>query len=107
MSRRCLVLSILLFGLCGLALSSNAANDLPRSSVLDKAWLSYQRHYDGANGGVKGSPKRPLDVPVRFLLREQRRVKSQQALRMARRTLDAMQQGGIYDAVAATTMRSM
>lgn len=90
-------------GLCGLTFSAQAASNLPRESVLDKAWLSYQRNYDSTNGGLKaaekGSLKRPFDLPIRFLLREHRRVKSKQALRMARRTLDAMQGGGLYDEV--------
>ncbi len=103
MGRCSQILVILGLGLCGLTLSAHAANDLPRKAVLDKAWLSYQRNYDSTNGGLKereeGSVKRPSDLPIRFLLREHRRVKSRQALRMARRTLDAMQEGGLYDEV--------
>ncbi len=79
------------------SLVMGGAGELPTKSVLDKATLLYQRQYDNANGGMKGGRKFPSSLPNRFLLREARRVKSQQALHMVRQTLDAMQRGGIYD----------
>lgn len=89
-------------GVSSVALAG-AAGSVPRSTVLDRAWLSYQRSYDSVNGGLKpsGDPfrKQSSDLPVRFLLREHRRVNAQQALRMARRSLDAMQEGEIQDPV--------
>lgn len=79
------------------SLVMEGAGGLPTEAALDKAMSIYQRQYDNANGGMKGSRKFPSSLPTRFLLREARRVKSQQALHMARQTLNAMQRGGIYD----------
>jgi len=81
------------------SLVMEGGGELPTEAVLDKATLLYQRQYDNANGGMKGSRKFPSSLPNRFLLREARRVKSRQALHMVRQTLDAMQRGGIYDHV--------
>lgn len=79
------------------SLVMQGAGELPEASALDRALMLYQRQYDSGNGGLQGSRKFPSSLPIRFLLREHRRVNSLQALHMARQTLDAMQKGGIYD----------
>jgi uncharacterized protein len=53
--------------------------------------------FDARNGGWGGAPKFPQPMTVEFLLREHLRTGDAEALAMARRTLDAMAAGGIYD----------
>lgn len=73
-------------------------SDMPGQDVLDQAYRYYEQSYDPKNGGIRGAPKFPSSLPVRFLLRYFRRF-SGQALAMAETTLLKMAQGGIYDHV--------
>lgn len=70
---------------------------LPTAEVLHRAVDSFRKSFDPVHGGVKGAPKFPATLPVRLLLRYHRRTGSEPALEMARKTLDAMAAGGIYD----------
>ncbi|MDQ3871089.1 MAG: thioredoxin domain-containing protein, partial [Chloroflexota bacterium] len=67
------------------------------SSVLEAAMVALERSFDAAHGGWGGAPKFPQPMAIEFLLRHYVRTDDQRALAMARRTLDAMAAGGIYD----------
>ncbi len=69
----------------------------PDARVLEAAASYYRSRYDASHGGLAGAPKFPSNLPVRFLLRYQRRTRSAEVLRMAEQTLEKMAEGGIYD----------
>jgi len=68
-------------------------------SIVDMAVLSLEREFDPANGGWGGAPKFPQPMTIEFLLRRAVAEASPDArtLAMARRTLDRMADGGIFD----------
>jgi uncharacterized protein YyaL (SSP411 family) len=78
-------------------LAPAAGTALPESAVLHAAAAYAAKTFDSQNGGARGAPKFPSGLPVRFLLRYQRRGSDKQSLDMAERTLEKMAQGGIYD----------
>ena len=65
--------------------------------VMETAAGAFESHFDAQSGGVRGAPKYPTSLPVRFLLRYHRRTGQDSFLHMATRTLEAMAAGGIYD----------
>src|SRR4051794_7260675 len=65
--------------------------------LLDEALLSLERGFDARHGGWGGAPKFPQPMTIEFLLRLHVKTGDQRPLAMARRTLDAMAAGGIYD----------
>ncbi|HEY5520610.1 MAG TPA: thioredoxin domain-containing protein [Candidatus Limnocylindrales bacterium] len=67
------------------------------ADVLDGALASLERGFDERHGGWGGAPKFPQPMIVELLLRLHVRSGDARALAMARRTLDAMSAGGIYD----------
>jgi len=67
--------------------------------ALKGAFNQYRERFDETHGGLKGSPKFPSSLPVRFLLQYHRRTGDPQALRMATETLERMAAGGMYDQV--------
>jgi uncharacterized protein len=73
---------------------------LPQESVLHNAMSFYRQKYDAQFGGLSGAPKFPSSLPVRFLLRYYKRYAQEQALEMARNSLNKMAGGGMYDHVA-------
>ena len=77
-----------------------AGGELPGTDVLDRARLDYERIFDREHGGLQGAPKFPSSLPVRFLLRENARTGSAEALAMATKSLEAMAAGGMYDQLA-------
>jgi hypothetical protein len=79
--------------------SPPAGKELPGPDLLRKAANGYQDRFDDTQGGLRGSPKFPSGIPVRFLLRYHRRTGDERALRMATLTLDKMAAGGMYDQV--------
>ncbi len=81
------------------SLSPEGGDDLPSSGALTDAAKFYLDHFDPVNGGMAAAPKFPSHLPVRFLLRFHRRTGNGSYLDMARRTLEAMAAGGIYDHV--------
>ena len=81
------------------ALSPEGGDDLPTADVLTDAARFYLDHFDPVNGGLSAVPKFPSQLPIRFLLRFHRRTGDGSYLDMARRTLEAMAAGGIYDHV--------
>jgi uncharacterized protein YyaL (SSP411 family) len=74
-----------------------AAQDLPDAAVLRRAVGYYGERFDATDGGLGGAPKFPGSLPIRFLLRYQRRSGDRHALDMAALTLEKMAAGGIYD----------
>lgn len=79
--------------------SVETASDLPPISLLDSAFRIISSNYDDVFGGLRGSPKFPSSLPVRFLLRYSKRTKKTAAMQMASKTLLAMFRGGIYDQI--------
>ena len=81
------------------ATSSSAA--LPGAATLDGAAAFYRSRFDDTFGGMRGAPKFPSTLPVRFLLRDQRRRGATglgiDSLRMATVTLEHMSAGGMHD----------
>ena len=80
-------------------LAASPAGDLPSAAALDRAAAYYREHYDAKAGGLRRRRKFPSDLPIRFLLRDQRRRGDQQSLDMATQTLAAMAAGGIHDQI--------
>jgi len=80
-------------------LAPDAVGLLPGNDIMQNSFQSYQSRFDSINGGLKGAPKFPSSLPIRFLLRHSQRFKSSEALDMATQTLDKMAAGGIYDHV--------
>ncbi|MEX2547737.1 MAG: thioredoxin domain-containing protein [Chloroflexota bacterium] len=83
--------------------SAPAAADVGRQGtgaqgwMLDAALVALEREFDSRNGGWGGAPKFPQPMTIEFLLRMHLRTGDQRPLAMARRSLDAMAAGGIYD----------
>ena len=69
----------------------------PAGWMLDASLVGFERSFDAHNGGWGGAPKFPQPMAVEFLLREHVRTGDQRPLAMARRSLDAMAAGGIFD----------
>jgi uncharacterized protein YyaL (SSP411 family) len=80
-------------------MAPDTAGGLPSTATLDDAAALYASRFDVANGGMRGAPKFPSSLPVRFLLRNHRRTANPESLRMATVTLQKMADGGIYDQV--------
>ena len=77
---------------------STAAGGLPDRTVLDAAVAALERSFDPRHGGWGGAPKFPAPMTIEFLLRRSAAgADDGRALAMARRTLDAMADGGIHD----------
>ncbi|UCC73708.1 MAG: DUF255 domain-containing protein [Gemmatimonadota bacterium] len=66
---------------------------------LKKALNEYSHEFDAEYGGFGGAPKFPAAVGISLLLRLHRRLGEPHALTMARKTLEAMARGGMYDHV--------
>ena len=71
----------------------------PSPSVLGEAAREYTGRFDEKNGGLRGAPKFPSSLPIRFLLRYHRRSPDESALRMAVATLERMAAGGMHDQI--------
>ncbi|MFI9099605.1 thioredoxin domain-containing protein [Streptomyces fildesensis] len=77
--------------------SAYGASVTPGAKELDAALAGLVREYDADNGGFGGAPKFPASMAVEFLLRHHARTGSEDALRMAADSCEAMARGGIYD----------
>lgn len=77
--------------------SAYGASVTPGAKELDAALAGLVREYDADNGGFGGAPKFPPSMAVEFLLRHHARTGSEDALRMAADSCEAMARGGIYD----------
>jgi uncharacterized protein YyaL (SSP411 family) len=70
------------------------------ADVLDGAVATLARQFVEETGGFGGAPQFPPSMVLEFLLRAHARSGDERPLRMARRTLEAMARGGIYDQLA-------
>jgi uncharacterized protein YyaL (SSP411 family) len=75
------------------------AGEIPGAEVLANAANLYRRQFDEVEGGLKRAPKFPSSLPIRFLLRYDRRSDDGTFLDMATLTLRKMAAGGMYDHV--------
>lgn len=73
---------------------------LPGSEALTAAAAFYERVYDSTYGGIRGAPKFPSSLPVRFLLRRYHRTHDAASLEMATHTLAMIAAGGMHDQLA-------
>jgi uncharacterized protein YyaL (SSP411 family) len=69
----------------------------PQPWMLDAALVGLERSFDARNGGWGRAPKFPQAMAIEFLLVQHVRTGDDRPLAMARRSLDAMAAGGIYD----------
>jgi uncharacterized protein YyaL (SSP411 family) len=76
-----------------------AQGSRPDAGALRAAVAAIRSSFDETNGGTRGAPKFPSNVPVRVLLRWHRRTGDPDVLRMATVTLERMAAGGIRDHV--------
>jgi uncharacterized protein YyaL (SSP411 family) len=66
-------------------------------AVLDEAYDTFFRIFDGENGGFGDAPKFPTPHNLIFLLRYGNRSGKEPAYTMVEKTLHAMRRGGIFD----------
>jgi uncharacterized protein YyaL (SSP411 family) len=67
------------------------------ADVLDDAVAALDRAFVEETGGFGGAPQFPPSMVLEFLLRAHARTGGERPLHMARRTLEAMARGGVYD----------
>lgn len=79
--------------------SDDTAERSVAQTLLDGAYGSLLRRFDGENGGFGSAPKFPMAHNLLFLLRYHARTGSEQALSMTDFTLKAMRRGGVWDHV--------
>ena len=65
--------------------------------LLDEATAAIETHFDARNGGWGSAPKFPQPMTIEYLLRRAATTGDQRPLAVARRSLDAMADGGIHD----------
>jgi len=80
-------------------LTSTPGETEPQIDSLHNALQAYASAFDPAYGGLRGAPKFPSSLPIRFLLRAAHRFGDPAARRIAETTLTKMARGGIYDQV--------
>jgi uncharacterized protein len=69
----------------------------PTRELLDAATAEIERQFDARNGGWGAAPKFPQPMTIEYLLRRAATTGDPRALAVARRSLDAMADGGIRD----------
>lgn len=80
--------------------AAGAGADLVDERVVARALGALGASFDERDGGFGGAPKFPPSMVLEWLLRHHARTGDADALAMARRTLDAMARGGVYDQLA-------
>ncbi|WP_442952356.1 thioredoxin domain-containing protein [Paenibacillus sp. UNC451MF] len=65
--------------------------------TLNQACAQFEEVFDPSFGGFGDAPKFPTSHNLSFLMRYYHRTGKESALQMVVKTLDAMQQGGVYD----------
>ena len=75
----------------------DAADDHPTPSLLEAATATIEASFDPANGGWGRAPKFPQPMTIEFLLRRHLATGDARLLAIARRSLDAMADGGVHD----------
>jgi uncharacterized protein len=78
-------------------LDPGTGSRVPGTELLEQAARYYQERFDPVNGGLKGAPKFPSSLPLRFLLRWYKRSNDSVYRQMAEQTLQKMAAGGMYD----------
>ena len=68
-------------------------------TVVEEGYLRLKYYFDREYGGFSREPKFPLPHYIWFLLKHYQCYRKEEALFMARKTLDEMRMGGIYDHV--------
>jgi uncharacterized protein YyaL (SSP411 family) len=76
-----------------------ASSEVPGADVFDSAFSQLQASFDADHGGFGGAPKFPTPHRLWFLLLHGHRTGNADAVKMAEKTLTAMQRGGIWDHV--------
>ncbi len=69
----------------------------PTPSLLEAASAAIEASFDPANGGWGRAPKFPQPMTIEFLLRRHLATGDARPLAIARRSLDAMADGGLHD----------
>jgi uncharacterized protein YyaL (SSP411 family) len=69
----------------------------PTDGLLDTAAEAIEASFDPVNGGWGRAPKFPQPMTIEYLLRRHLATADDRPLAIARRTLDAMADGGIHD----------
>ena len=69
----------------------------PTPALLDSATAAIEASFDSANGGWGRAPKFPQPMTIEYLLRRHVATGDRRALAVARRSLDAMADGGLRD----------
>ncbi|ADG76305.1 protein of unknown function DUF255 [Cellulomonas flavigena DSM 20109] len=77
-----------------------SGDDRVDERVVARALGALSASFDSRDGGFGGAPKFPPSMVLEWLLRHHARTGDADALGMARRTLDAMARGGVYDQLA-------
>jgi len=76
---------------------SPGAGPAPTRELLDSATAEIERQFDARNGGWGSAPKFPQPMTIEYLLRRAATTGDPRPLAVARRTLDAMAEGGVHD----------
>lgn len=81
-----------------------ASREMPKpdelnAEIMVEAAEQLARNFDARNGGFGSAPKFPQPSAIDFLLRHAARSSDQRAELMARRTLERMASGGLYDQI--------
>jgi hypothetical protein len=69
----------------------------PTANLLDAATAAIEASFDQANGGWGRAPKFPQPMTIEYLLRRHIATGDAKPLAIARRSLDAMADGGLHD----------
>jgi uncharacterized protein YyaL (SSP411 family) len=75
----------------------DAGTDDPTTALLDAATAAIDASFDPVNGGWGRAPKFPQPMTIEYLLRRHVATGDPRALAIARRSLDAMADGGLRD----------
>jgi uncharacterized protein len=75
----------------------DVGSDGPSGSLLEAATTAIEASFDAANGGWGRAPKFPQPMTIEYLLRRHVATGDARPLAIARRSLDAMADGGIHD----------
>ena len=74
-----------------------AGSEDPTAGLLDAATAAIAASFDAANGGWGRAPKFPQPMTIEYLLRRHVATGDPAPLLIARRSLDAMADGGVHD----------
>ena len=74
-----------------------AGSDDPTASLLETATAAIEASFDPTNGGWGRAPKFPQPMTIEYLLRRHLATGDARPLAIARRSLDAMADGGLRD----------